>query len=108
MMGRDQVNLPLEVMADSLQNMINFVYPPAQPAYPNLIQDPTYMSERCCLTPQNEDSHEINDLILQNLQTPVHIYLSTDRVVTDNPEEGRWTTKTQTGTQGRHFCNFTS
>ena len=44
------------------------------------------MSERCCLTPLNV-SHNINDRILQQLQTPVHIYLSTDRVITDDPEE---------------------
>ena len=33
------------------------------------------------------NSHRITDLILQQFQEPVHIYLSTDRVVTDNPEE---------------------
>ena len=74
-------------MTESLQEMINFVYPPTQPGDADLMQDPTYMSERCCLTPLNENSHEINDLILRQLQGPVHTYLSTDRVVTDNPEE---------------------
>ena len=51
------------------------------------MQDPSYMSERCCLTPLNENSHHINDLILQQLREPVHTYLSTDRVVTDDPDE---------------------
>ena len=74
----DEVTLPQEVMADSLHDMINFVYPPAQPGGPNLMQDPEYMSQRCCLTPLNESSHEVNDLILQQLQTPVHTYLSTE------------------------------
>ena len=83
----DQITLPQEIMADSLQGMINFVYSAAQCGEQNLMQDPEYMSERCCLTPLNEDSHEINDLILQQLQTPVHTYFSTDRVLTDNPEE---------------------
>ena len=85
--GEDQVALPQEIIADSLQDTINFVYPPAHHGDPSLMQDPTYMSEHCCLTPLNEDSHEINDLVLQQLQTLVHTYLSTDRVVTDNPEE---------------------
>ena len=67
--------------------MIDFVYPAAQLRDPNLMQDPAYMSERCCLTPLNENSHEINDLILQQLPTPVHTYFSTDRVLTDTPEE---------------------
>ena len=80
----DQVTLPQEIMADSLQDMINFVYPAGEP---NLMQDPEYMSQRCCLTPLNENSHEINDLILHQLETPMHRYLSTDRVLTDNPQE---------------------
>ena len=83
----DQVPLPQEIMAESLQDMIDFVYPAAQPRDPNLMQDPAYMSEHCCLTPLNENSHEINDLILQQLPTPVHTYFSTDRVLTDTPEE---------------------
>ena len=83
----DQITLPQEIMAASLQGMINVVYPAAQCGEQNLMQDPEYMSERCCLTPLNEDSHEINDLILQQLQTPVHTYFSTDRVLTDTPEE---------------------
>ena len=85
--ANDYVTLPDEIMTESLQEMINFVYPPTQPGDADLMQDPTYMSERCCLTPLNENSHEINDLILCQLQGPVHTYLSTDRVVTDNPEE---------------------
>ena len=83
----DQVTLPQEIVAESLQDMISFVYPAAQPGEPNLMQDPEYMSQRCCLTPLNENSHEINDLILQQLQTPVDTYLSIDRVLTDDPEE---------------------
>ena len=74
-------------MTDSRDEMINFVYPPTQPGHADLMQDPVYMSERCCFTPLNENSHEINDLILHQLHGPVHTYLSTDRVVTDNPEE---------------------
>ena len=83
----DQITLPGEIMAESLQDMINFVYSAPQHGDLNLMQDPTYMSERCCLTPLNENSHEINDLILHQLDTPVHTYLSTDRVLTDDPEE---------------------
>ena len=85
--ANDQVTLPRDIMTSSQDELINFVYPPTQPGYADLMQDPVYMSERCCLTPLNENSHEINDLILRQLQGPVHTYLSTDRVVTDNPEE---------------------
>ena len=85
--ANDQVTLPREIMTDSRDEMINFVYPPTQPGHADLMQDPVYMSERCCLTPLNENSHEINDLILHQLHGPVHTFLSTDRVVTDNPEE---------------------
>jgi len=66
--------------------MINYVYPQTQPGHQQLMQDPLYMSERCCPTPLNDNSHHINDLILQQLQEPVHTYLSTDRVVTDNQD----------------------
>ena len=83
----DQVTLPQDIMADSMEDMINFVYPATQPEHANLMQDPVYMSDRCCLTPLNEESHNTNDRILQQLQTPVRTYLSTDRVVTDDPEE---------------------
>ena len=74
-------------MTESMQEMINFVYPPTEPGDADRKQDPTYMSECCCLTPLDENSHKINDLILRRLQGPVHTYLSTDRVVSDNPEE---------------------
>ena len=83
----DQVTLPQEIVTESLQDMISFVYPQTQPGHQHLMHDPVYMSERCCLTPLNENSHQINDLILQQLQEPIHTYLSTDRVVTDDPEE---------------------
>ena len=83
----DQVTLPQNIVTDSLQDMINFVYPPIQPGNQHVMRDPFYMSQRCCLTPLNENSHHITYLILQQLDTPVHTYLSTDRVVTDNPEE---------------------
>ena len=45
----DQITLPQEIMAGSLQDMISSVYPPVQPGDQNLMQDPAYMSERCCL-----------------------------------------------------------
>ena len=83
----DQVTLPQNIVTDSLQDMINFVYPPIQPGNQHVMRDPFYMSQRCCLAPLNENSHHITYLILQQLDTPVHTYLSTDRVVTDNPEE---------------------
>ena len=83
----DQVTLPLDIMAESMEEMLNFVYPSTQPEHANLMQNSGYMSERCCLTPLNEESHNINDRILPQLQTPVHTYLSTDRVVTYDPEE---------------------
>ena len=83
----DQVTLPKDIMAESMEEMLNFVYPSTQPEHANLMENPGYMSERCCLTPLNEESHNINDRILQQLQTPVHTYLSTDRVITDDPEE---------------------
>ena len=83
----DQITLPQDIVTESLDDMINYVYPQAQPGHQQLMQDPSYMSERCCLTPLNENSHHINDLILQQLQEPVHTYLSTDRVVTDDPDE---------------------
>ena len=51
------------------------------------MQYPTYISVCFCLIALNENSREISDLILQQLQTPVHTYLSTERVVTDNPKE---------------------
>eukprot|EP00794_Sanderia_malayensis_P013178 gene13178-biopygen10506 len=45
------------------------------------------MSDRCCLTPKNEFSHHINELILRRLPTPLQQYLSVDTVQTDDPEE---------------------
>ena len=36
----DQVTLPQDTMADSMENMINFVYPATQPEHANLMQDP--------------------------------------------------------------------
>ena len=85
--NHDQVTLPQENVTDSLQDLIRFVYPLTQPGHQHLMQDPVYMSERCCLTPLNEKAHQINDLVLQQFQEPIHAYLSTDRVVTDGPEE---------------------
>eukprot|EP00794_Sanderia_malayensis_P006624 gene6624-biopygen5394 len=53
----------------------------------HILLDPNTMSERCCLTPKNEFSHHINELILQRLPTARQQYLSIDRVETDDPEE---------------------
>ena len=75
-------------MAESMEGMISFVYPATQPEHANQMHSPVYMSDCCCLTPLNKESHNINDQILQQLPTPVHTYLRTDRVVTDDPEEG--------------------
>ena len=83
----DQVTLPQDIVTESLQDMISFVYPQRQPGHQHLMHNPVYMSERCCLTPLNENSHHINDLIPQQLQDPTHTYLSTDKVVNDDPEE---------------------
>jgi len=64
--------------------MIIFVYPQTQPGHQHLMQDPLHMLKYCCLKPLNENSHHITSMILQ---VPVHTYLSTDRVVTEKPEE---------------------
>ena len=73
----DPVILPQEIATESLQDMIRFFYPQSQLGHQHLMQDPVYMSDRCCLTPLNENSHHINDLILQQLQDSIHTYLST-------------------------------
>ena len=49
--------------------------------------NPEVMAERCCLTPTNEASHKINQLILDRLHAATQTYLSTDRVITDDLEE---------------------
>ena len=84
---QDQDNLPHEVVTEPLQDIINFVYPQAQPGHQKIMQDPLCMSEYYCLTPLNENSHHINDLILKQLQEPVHTYLSKYKVVAHPPEE---------------------
>eukprot|EP00794_Sanderia_malayensis_P001764 gene1764-biopygen1612 len=66
---------------------MNSIYPQAESADAHLLLDPNTMSERCCLTPKNEFSHHINELILQRLPTARQQYLSIDRVETDDPEE---------------------
>eukprot|EP00795_Rhopilema_esculentum_P009950 gene9950-18563_t len=76
----EQVALPQQIIAPSLNDLIDFVYPPLQPDQPNLMADPGTMSERCCLTRKNDLSHQINELVLQRLPTPTRIYLSTDRI----------------------------
>eukprot|EP00795_Rhopilema_esculentum_P014962 gene14962-6115_t len=43
--------------------MVNFLYPLPQQGQPNLMLDPETMSERCCLTPKNQFSQQINELV---------------------------------------------
>ena len=69
--AHDQVALPQHIVTDSLQDMINFVYRPTQPGTQHVMRDPVYMSERYCLTPLNENSPHINDIILLQIQEPV-------------------------------------
>ena len=84
---RDQGTLPQNILVPSLNEMVNFLYPLPQQGHPNLMLDPETMSERCCLTPKNQFSHQINDLVLDRMQTPVRTYLSTDWVITHDPLE---------------------
>eukprot|EP00794_Sanderia_malayensis_P012595 gene12595-biopygen10032 len=84
---QDQINLPQQICIKSLQDLMNSIYPQAESADAHLLLDPNTMSERCCLTPKNEFSHHINELILQRLPTPRKHYLSIDKVETDDPEE---------------------
>eukprot|EP00794_Sanderia_malayensis_P013282 gene13282-biopygen10592 len=81
------ITLPDRICVNSSQQMIDSIYPHPTSAEANLMLNPLAMSERCCLTPKNEYSHEINKLILQRLQTPTHTYFSADEVLTDDPEE---------------------
>eukprot|EP00794_Sanderia_malayensis_P017148 gene17148-biopygen14755 len=81
------ITLPDRICVNSSQQMIDSIYPHPTSGEPNLMLNPLAMSERCCLTPKNENSHEINKLILQRLQTPTHTYFSADKVLTDDPEE---------------------
>eukprot|EP00794_Sanderia_malayensis_P001044 gene1044-biopygen277 len=83
--NQDHINLPQQICIKSLICM-NSIYPQAESADAYLLLDPKTMSERCCLTPKNEFSHHINELVLQRL-TARQQYLSIDRVETDDPEE---------------------
>eukprot|EP00794_Sanderia_malayensis_P002293 gene2293-biopygen2036 len=84
---QDQISLPQQICIKSLEDLMNSIYPQAESADAHLLLDPNTMSERCCLTPKNEFSHHINELILQRLPTARQQYLSIDRVETDDPEE---------------------
>ena len=85
--AQDKIRLPNNIVVSSLEDMLQSVYPSTQPGERNLMLDPETMSERCCLTPKNDFSHQINSLVLQQLNTDSRTYLSTDRVVTDDPNE---------------------
>eukprot|EP00794_Sanderia_malayensis_P001555 gene1555-biopygen1441 len=84
---QDQISLPQQICIKSLEDLMNSIYPQAESADAHLLLHPNTMSERCCLTPKNEFSHHINELILQRLPTARKQYLSIDRVETDDPEE---------------------
>ena len=79
--------LPDYMLVQSLDEIVHFLYPPPPPGQADIMADPQAMEERCCLTPTNEASHDINQLILERLHGPTQTYLSTDRVITDDPEE---------------------
>eukprot|EP00794_Sanderia_malayensis_P002726 gene2726-biopygen2250 len=81
------ITLPDRICVNSSQQMINSIYPHPTSAEANLMLNTITMSERCCLTPKNENSHEINKLILQRLRTPTHTYFSADKVLTDDRQE---------------------
>ena len=82
-----QITLPDHMLVQSLNEIVQFLYPPPAPGEPDIMANPEAMAERCCLTPTNDSSHEINQLILDRLHAPTQTYLSTDRVITDDPEE---------------------
>eukprot|EP00794_Sanderia_malayensis_P008381 gene8381-biopygen6205 len=83
----NHVTLPQQICIKSLEYLMNSIYPQAESADAHLLLDPNTMSGRCCLTPKNEFSHRINELILQRLPTPRQQYLSVDTVQIDDPEE---------------------
>eukprot|EP00795_Rhopilema_esculentum_P007779 gene7779-13625_t len=82
-----QIELPDHMLVHSLDEIVDFLYPPPAPGEPDIMANPEAMAERCCLTTTNDSSHEMNQLILDRLHAPTRTYLSTDRVTTDNPEE---------------------
>eukprot|EP00795_Rhopilema_esculentum_P010068 gene10067-18715_t len=65
-----QITLPYHMLVQSLNDIVDFLYPPPPPGEPDIMADPEAMAERCYLTPTNDSSHEINQLILDRLQAP--------------------------------------
>ncbi|XP_065061660.1 ATP-dependent DNA helicase PIF1-like [Rhopilema esculentum] len=83
----NQITLSDHMLVQSLDEIVHLLYPPPPPGQPDIMAEPEAIAERCCLTPTNEASHDINQLILERLHGPTQTYLSTDRVITDDLEE---------------------
>ena len=83
----DNITLPEHICTSSKEEMLDFIYPRPNTQESQLMLDPVAMSDRCCLTPKNEYSHQINDIILDRLQTAERTYNSTDNVLTEDPDE---------------------
>jgi len=67
--------------SNSITKLIDHVFPEG----PNT--DPEYMASRCCLTPKNDNSHVINDLVVKALPGDTTTYLSIDSIITDDEDE---------------------
>ena len=79
----EQISLPVSVLmsSNSITKLIDHVFPEG----PNT--DPEYMASRCCLTPKNDNSHVINDLVVKALPGDTTTYLSIDSIITDDEDE---------------------
>eukprot|EP00795_Rhopilema_esculentum_P011839 gene11839-2373_t len=83
----NDITIPDHMLVQSLDEIVDFLYPPPPPGEPDIMGDPVAMAERCCLTPTNEASHDINQLILERIHAPTQTFFSTNRVITDDPEK---------------------
>eukprot|EP00795_Rhopilema_esculentum_P007359 gene7359-13094_t len=78
---------PEYMLVQSLDQIVDFLYPPPPPGQPDIMANPESRSECCCLTHTNDASHGINQSVLDRLHASTQTYLSTDRVITDDPEK---------------------
>ena len=78
--GEDMIQIPREYLVDTLDELINSVFPQLEEGY----ADKYFVSKRAILTPVNENVDRINELIMDRFPGEGKVYLSADSVAEED------------------------
>ncbi|PPR01840.1 hypothetical protein CVT24_001728 [Panaeolus cyanescens] len=79
----DTLKIPQRMLSPDEDHLIKFIYPDLQYHAESTERASSYFKDRMILSPRNVDVWQLNEKILQKINTPSRTYLSADTLVDD-------------------------